>query len=97
MFKQLVLMALMAIVMVTHAQDTPPDLPQAVFTQDNTMLVNYPDDWTAEPFLNTGISLTNNAEILETDGPVIPTDGQLYVQVTYNRAGHTSQQTIPLS
>jgi len=98
MFQRWILIALMAIVMVTHAQDTPPDLPQAVFTQDNTMLVNYPDGWTAEPFLNTGISLTNSADILEADGPVIPTDGQLYVQVTYNPRGPylTTDDTIVL-
>ncbi len=98
MFKRLVLIVLLTLTAAAHAQDTPPDLPQAVFTQDNTMLVNYPDGWVAEPFLNTGVSLTNSADILEADGPVIPTDGQLYVQVTYNPRGPylTTDDTIVL-
>jgi len=89
MFKRLVWVALvmLAAVMGASAQETPPDLPQAAFTTDNTMMVSYPEDWVAEPFLNTGVSLTNSPAILESEGPIIPNSGEIYVQVTYNPRG----------
>lgn len=85
---------LLAVVMLaaalTGAQaqtSDPDDLPEYAFTADNAMLVYYPENWLSMPFMNTGVSLTNSEAIFESDGPVIPDTGEIYVQVVYSPRG----------
>lgn len=83
----LVLSALIALSAPLTAQDdtdTPPDDTDWLTSDDGGLIVPVPQGWLGEPFLRTGIVLTNSADILAGGGPVIPQSGEIFVQITYS-------------